>query len=91
MRLDHLDPLDSPDPLYVTETGPQKVVLKRQRMIFFSNILLQFCRDRVLMDSPVPRERLEKTVQREMLAPLELLDPLVPLDLRFGINHSTYS
>lgn len=66
------------------KTAPPKKVLKQQRkIIFFKTSLLQLCRDRVLMDSLVPRERLEITVQREMLDPPDLLDPLVPLDLRF--------
>lgn len=38
---------------------------------------------RVLRDSLVPREMLERMVLREMLVPADLLDPLVPLDLRF--------
>lgn len=85
VRLDHPDPLDSPDPLYVTASRrPPKKVLKRQRkIIFFKTSLLQLCRDRVLMDSLVPRERLEITVQREMPDPPDLLDPPVSLDLRF--------
>lgn len=37
---------------------------------------------RVLMDSLVLRERLEKMVLREMLVSQDLLDPLVLLDLR---------
>lgn len=40
------------------------------------------------MDSPVQRERLETMVLREMLVPPALLDPLVPLDLRFVNFHS---
>lgn len=86
VRLDHPDPPDSPDPLYVTASRrprPPKKVLKRQSKIFFKTSLLQLCRDRVLMDKLVPRERLEITVQREMPDPPELLDPPVPLDLRF--------
>ena len=35
------------------------------------------------MDSLVLRERVEIMLLREMLVPLALLDPLVPLDLRF--------
>lgn len=84
-RLDHPDPLDSPDPLYVTASRrpPQKSSDAAAQDFFFKTSLLQLCRDRVLMDSLVPRERLEITVQREMPDPPDLLDPLVPLDLRF--------
>lgn len=37
----------------------------------------------MLRDNPVLREILERMVLREMLVPPDLLDPLVPLDLRF--------
>lgn len=36
------------------------------------------------MVSLVPRESLEILVQRVMVVPLDLLEPLVPLDLRYS-------
>lgn len=57
--------------------------MRQRKIFFFKTSLLQLCRDRVLMDSLVLRERLEITVQREIPDPPDLLDPLVPLDLRF--------
>lgn len=41
------------------------------------------------MDRLVPRERLEKMVLREMLDLPDLLDQLVPLDLRFVQANTT--
>lgn len=41
----------------------------------------------MLRDSLVPREMLERMVLRETLVPPDLLDPLVPLDLRFLYLH----
>lgn len=41
------------------------------------------------MDNLVPRERLEKMVLREMPDHPDLLDPLVPLDLRFVRAYTT--
>lgn len=41
------------------------------------------------MDSLVPRERLEKMALREKLDLPDLLDPLVPLDLRFVWAYTT--
>lgn len=52
-------------------------------MGLFFDLFLSLCGDRVLMDKLVPRERLEKTVLKEMLDLPDLLDQLVPLDLRF--------
>jgi len=43
------------------------------------------------MDSLVPRESLEITVLREMLVKPALVDPLVPLDLRFVNIHTSFN
>lgn len=82
VRPDQPDPLDSPDPLYVAASRHLQVLTLKIWVSFLTSFC-NFCRDRVLMDRLVPRERLERMALRETPDLPDLLDLLVPLDLRF--------